>query len=103
MPTLVELRANWCAGRNAAAARLQYSEPTWAALLSGAYPEISGAPLLSLAYDELSPLPAETLFSVSHRAGLTIAVSGYNWFERMIPAAERDAGSLPQGKTMTPM
>src|SRR3989304_4884421 len=44
------------------------------------------------------PLPAETLFSVSHRAGLTTAVSGFNWFERMIPAAERDAGFFTAGE-----
>ena len=97
MPALVELRA-----KGASAVMLarppSYSEPTWAALLSGAYPELSGAPLFNLTYDELSPLPAETLFSVSHRAGLVTAVSGYNWFERMIPAIERDAGFFTAGE-----
>ena len=97
MPTLVGLRANG-ASAEMLARPPSYSEPMWATLLSGAYPEISGAPLLNLAYDELSPLPAETLFSVSHRAGLTTAVSGFNWFERMIPAAERDAGFFTAGE-----
>ncbi len=97
MPTLAELRANG-ASAEMLARPPSYSEPMWAVLLSGAYPEISGAPLLNLAYDELSPLPAETLFSVSHRAGLTTAVSGFNWFERMIPVAERDAGFFTAGE-----
>jgi len=97
MPTLAGLRS--LGARAEMRARPpSYSEPTWAALLSGAYPEISGAPAINLAYEDLPALPAETLFTVAHRAGVRTAVSGYYWFERMIPAAERDAGFFTPGE-----
>ncbi len=97
MPTLARLRSQG-AWAEMLARPPSYSEPMWAALLSGAYPEISGAPPINLDYEELFALPAETLFTVAHRAGLRTAVSGYNWFERMIPAAQRDAGFFTPGE-----
>lgn len=97
MPTLARLRSLG-ASAEMLARPPSYSEPTWAALLSGAYPEISGAPAINLDYEDLPALPAETLFTVAHRAGLRTAVSGYYWFERMIPAAERDASFFTPGE-----
>ncbi len=97
MPTLARLRSLG-ASAEMLAQPPSYSEPMWGVLLSGAYPEISGAPAINLEYGELYPLPAETLFTVAHRAGLRTAVSGYNWFERMIPGAERDASFFTPGE-----
>jgi Type I phosphodiesterase / nucleotide pyrophosphatase len=97
MPTLARLRSQG-ASAELLARPPSYSEPMWAVLLSGAYPEISGAPPINLEYGELYALPAETLFTVARRAGLRTAVSGYNWFERMIPAAQRDAGFFTPGE-----
>lgn len=89
MPTLNSLRAR-AATAEMVSIPPTYSQPSWTTLLTGAYPEISGAEILNADYDQLGAIPAETLFTVAHRSGLRTAVSGFNWFEKMVPAPQRD-------------
>ena len=65
-----------------------YSEPGYTVLMSGAWPDISDGPAMNLDYADIPTWTQDNLFSAAHRAGLTTAVSGYNWFEKLIPQAD---------------
>jgi hypothetical protein len=65
-----------------------YSEPGYSVLLTGAWPDISDGPAMNLDYPDIPTWTQDNLFSAAHHAGLTTAVSGYNWFEKLIPQAD---------------
>jgi hypothetical protein len=67
-----------------------YSESAWTTLLTGAGPEISDAPLMDLPPDQLKSLTVDSLFSEAKRANLTTALTGFSWWERMVPDSEVD-------------
>ncbi len=62
-----------------------YSEPGYSVLLTGAWPDISDGPAMNLDYVDIPTWTQDNLFSAAHRASLKTAVSGYNWFEKLIP------------------
>ena len=62
-----------------------YSMPTYTVLLTGAWPEISDGPVINHNYDDTPTFTQDNIFSASHRANLSTAVSGFNWFEKLIP------------------
>jgi len=62
-----------------------YSEPGYTVLMTGAWPDISDGPAMNLDYADIPTWTQDNLFSAAHRAGLRTAVSGYNWFEKLIP------------------
>ncbi len=64
-----------------------YSAPSYSVLLTGAWPGVSDGPALNLDYEEIPAWTQDNLFSAVHRAGSKTAVSGYNWFEKLIPTA----------------
>lgn len=68
-----------------------YSAPGYTVLFTGAWPEFSDGPPINLAYEEYIPWTQDHLFATAHRAGLATAVSGFNWFEKMIPQDTVDA------------
>ena len=84
MPFLNELRATG-ASATVHSRTPSYSAPGYTVLFTGAWPEFSDGPLINLAYEEYIPWTQDHLFAAAHRAGLTTAVSGFNWFEKMIP------------------
>jgi hypothetical protein len=63
-----------------------YSQNTWTTLISGAGPEINDAPLVDLPYEETSYLTVDDLFTEAHRANLTTALAGPQWWGKLIPA-----------------
>jgi len=65
-----------------------YSEPGYSVLLTGAWPDISDGPAMNLDYPDVPTWTQDNLFSAAHRRGLKTAVSGYNWFEKLIPQAD---------------
>jgi len=65
-----------------------YSEPGYSILLTGAWPDISDGPAMNLDYVDIPSWTQDNLYSAAHRAGLGTAVSGYNWFEKLIPQAD---------------
>lgn len=97
MPVLDELR-----GRGASAAMHSrppsFSEPGYTALLTGAWPDINDGPPVNLDYEEIHTFTQDDLFSAAHRAGLHTAVSGYYWFERLIPQEAVDASFYTPGE-----
>jgi len=64
-----------------------FSEPGYSVLLTGAWPDLSDGPAVNLDYDLIPTWTQDNLFSAANRAGLKTAVSGYYWFEKLIPQA----------------
>lgn len=62
-----------------------YSSPGYGVLLTGAWPELSDAPAFNLNYEDITEISQDNLFSSASRLGLRTAVSGYYWFEKLIP------------------
>jgi len=87
MPYLNELRgqAAWATMHSRVPS---YSEPGYTVLLTGAWPDISDGPAMNLDYVDIPTWTQDNLFSAAHRAGLKTAVSGYNWFEKLIPQSD---------------
>jgi len=67
-----------------------YSEPGWTTILTGAWPELSDGPALNLDFEDIYPFTQDNIFSAAHRYGLKTAISGYYWFEKLLPAGSVD-------------
>jgi len=97
MPFLNELR-----GRGAVATihsrPPSYSQPGYSTLLTGAWPDLSDGPTINLDYAEIPTWTQDDLVSAARRAGLKTAVSGYYWFERLIPQGAADASFYTPGE-----
>ena len=97
MPFLNELR-----GRGAVATihsrPPSYSQPGYSTLLTGAWPDLSDGPTINLDYAEIPTWTQDDLVSAAQRAGLKTAVSGYYWFERLIPQGAVDASFYTPGE-----
>ena len=84
MPTLNQLR------EQGASALMHsqppsFSEPGYSTLLTGAWPEINDGPVFNLEYGEIPTFTQDNLFSAAHRKGIKTAISGYYWFEELVP------------------
>ncbi len=97
MPFLNELRARG-AGATMHSRPPSFSEPGYTVLLTGAWPDISDGPALNVAYDDIWMFTQDDLVSAAHRVGLKTAVSGYNWFEKLIPQGAVDASFYTAGE-----
>ena len=75
-----------------------FSEPGWSTLLIGAWPEINDGPVFNLGYDDIPAFTQDNLFSSAHRSGWKTAVSGYYWFEKMIPQSDVDFSFYTPGE-----
>jgi hypothetical protein len=75
-----------------------YSEPGWTTLLTGAWPEISDGPAMNLDYENIYPFTQDNIFSAAHRYGLKSAISGYYWFEKLLPIGSVDKGFYTEGE-----
>ena len=75
-----------------------YSEPGYSVLLTGAWPDLSDGPAANLSYNSIYPFTQDNLFSAAHRIGIRTAVSGYNWFEKLIPTDAVDTGFYTPGE-----
>jgi hypothetical protein len=84
MPTLNQLR------QQGASAQMHsrppsYSEPGYSCLFTGAWPDLSDGPAVNLDYEEIPTWTQDNLFSAAARSGLKTAISGYYWFEKLVP------------------
>lgn len=100
MPFLNELRDRgaWATMHSRAPS---YSEPGYSVLLTGAWPDLSDGPAINEPYDEIPTWTQDNLFSAVHRAGLKTAVSGYNWFEKLIPQSDVATSFYTPGEDQT--
>ena len=78
-----------------------YSEPAYTTLLTGASPEISDGPVINLDYEDIPLFTQDNLFSAAHRAGLRTAISGYYWFEKLVPQSDVDLRFYTPGEDRT--
>jgi len=84
MPFLAELRQRgaWLAMYSRPPS---YSQTGYNTLLTGAWPAYNDGPPINLPYEEIPTFTQDDLFSALHRAGLKTAISGFNWFEKLVP------------------
>jgi len=97
MPNLAELRQNG-ASATIHSEPPSYSEPAYTTLLTGARPDISDGPAVNLDYENIFTFSQDDLFSAAHRAGLKTAISGYYWFEKMVPQSAVDSSFYTPGE-----
>jgi len=97
MPFLNELRARgaWATMHSRPPS---YSMPGYSVLLTGAWPDLSDGPALNLEYEETPTFTQDDLISAAHRAGLRTAISGYYWFERLVPQSAVSASFYTPGE-----
>ena len=97
MPTLAALR------QQGASALMHsrppsFSEPGYSTLLTGAWPDINDGPVFNLDYEDIPTFTQDNLFSAAKRIGLSTAVSGYYWFEKLIPQVDVDFSFYTPGE-----
>ena len=62
-----------------------FSEPGYSCLFIGAWPDVSDGPAVNLDYELIPTWTQDNLFSAANRAGLKTAISGFNWFQKLVP------------------
>ena len=75
-----------------------YSEPGYTVLLTGAWPDLSDGPVINLEYADIPEFTQDDIFSAAHREGLLTAVSGFYWFEKLIPQEAVTASFYTSGE-----
>ncbi len=97
MPTLARLRQQgaWATMHSRT---LSFSQPGYSCLLTGAWPDVSDGPAANLDYADIPTFTQDNLFSAAQQAGLKTAVSGYYWFEKLIPTAAISASFYTAGE-----
>jgi hypothetical protein len=97
MPVLNRLRGQGASGLMHSQIP-SFSEPGYSVILTGAWPEFSDGPAVNLDYDLIPTFTQDNLFSAAHRARLKTAVSGYYWFQKLIPQSAVDASFYTPGE-----
>lgn len=97
MPFLNELRPRgaWARMRSRPPS---YSQPGYTVLLTGAWPELSDGPVINLDAGQIPVFTQDDLFSAARRAGLKTAVSGFFWFEKLLPPQAVNASYYTTGE-----
>ncbi len=75
-----------------------FSAPGYSVLFTGAWPYLSDGPAFNLAYADIPTWTQDNLFTAAKDSGLNTAVSGYYWFEKLIPQDAVDAGFFTPGE-----
>ncbi len=75
-----------------------YSEPGYTTILTGAWPDINDGPAVNLDYENIPTFIQDDIFSAVHRLGLRTAISGYYWFEKLVPQTAVDASFYTSGE-----
>jgi hypothetical protein len=97
MPYLNNLR-NQSASAKMHSQPPSYSEPGYSTLLTGAWPDINDGPAVNLEYADIPTFTQDDIFSAVHRQGLHTAISGYYWFEKLVPQTAVDASYYTTGE-----
>jgi hypothetical protein len=75
-----------------------YSATAYSVIFTGAWPELSDGPVFNLETADIPVWTQDNLFSAAMRGGLQSAVSGYEWFEKLIPQGAVVAGYYTPGE-----
>jgi hypothetical protein len=78
-----------------------YSEASYTVLLTGAWPDLSDGPAINLEYADIPTFTQDDIYSAAHRAGLRTAISGFNWFEKLVPQEAVSASFYTPGEDQT--
>lgn len=97
MPTLHHLRTIGAEARMHSRPP-SYSAPSWSTLLTGAWTEINDGPAFNLEYEDIPTFTQDNLISSAHRNGWKTAISGYYWFEKLIPQTDVDFSFYTPGE-----
>lgn len=97
MPTLNQLRAMGASALMHSQPP-SFSEPGYSTILTGAWPEINDGPAFNLDYEDIPTFTQDNLFSSAHRSGWKTAISGYYWFEKLVPQADVDLSFYTPGE-----
>lgn len=97
MPTLDKLRSEGAQAMMHSQVP-SYSEPGYTTILTGAWPWLNDGPAFNLDYGKIPTWTQDNLFSAAHRAGLKTAISGYYWFEELVPQADVDLSFYTPGE-----
>jgi len=97
MPFLNELRSQ-AAWTTVHSRTPSYSDPGWTALMTGAWPDLNDGPVMNMPYEDTPTWTQDNLFSAAHRYGLKTAVSGYDWWQKLIPQADVEASFYTKGE-----
>ncbi len=97
MPFLGELRKHGSSALMHSQAP-SFSESGYSTILTGAWPEINDGPALNLDYEEIPTFTQDNLYTAVHQAGMKTAISGYYWFEKLIPQSDVDFSYYTPGE-----
>ncbi|MCJ7695920.1 MAG: alkaline phosphatase family protein [Anaerolineaceae bacterium] len=75
-----------------------FSTPSYGVLMTGAWPYLSDAPAMNLDYEVIPTMTQDNIFSAASRMGMKTGASGYNWFEKLIPAEDLSSGYFTPGE-----
>lgn len=84
MPTLARLRQQGAYTRMHSKTP-SYSEPGYSTLITGGWPYLNDGPAMNLDYVDIPTWTQDNLFSAAKRTGMKTAISGYYWFEKLVP------------------
>lgn len=75
-----------------------YSAPGYSTIFTGAWPYLNDGPAFNMNYPEIPTWTQENLFSLAHQAGLKTAISGFYWFEKLVPQDSVDVSFYTSGE-----
>lgn len=84
MPVLASIRSRGAYAEMTSQAP-SYSAPGYSTLFIGAWPYLNDGPAFNQEYDDIPVWTQENIFSLAHKAGYQTAISGFNWFEKLVP------------------
>jgi hypothetical protein len=97
MPTLAQLRSEGASALMHSQPP-SFSQPGYSTILTGAWPELNDGPAFNVEYEDIPTFTQDNLFSSAHRYGWKTAVSGYYWFEKLIPQSDVDFSFYTPGE-----
>lgn len=97
MPTLDQLRTQGASAMMHSQPP-SFSEPGYSTILTGAWPEINDGPAFNLDYEDIPTFTQDNLFTSAHRNGWKTAISGYYWFEKLVPQSDVDLSFYTPGE-----
>lgn len=97
MPTLAKLRAQGASARMHSQAP-SFSEPGYSTIFTGAWPWVNDGPAFNLDYADIPTWTQDNLFAAAHDAGIRTAISGYYWFEKLVPQQDVDLSFYTPGE-----